>query len=398
MPMFAHAGQSLIVELEQTTLQQPKPEPPKRSYASFLKDFVDPVHSNYPESVHTFVSEWLESVGSEREKSCRSDSHLHHSGDPVSRRLTRSAPEMGSKRDADGFAVPPTPASTRSGSYPDTGSVTPSDVSGQSSGRSLVEDLLYRDMNLVASNIYMRPLHEQLPEQVGELVNYVGRDRDSPSPSPDQVHQDAGLNELWMGAEESEVEKYFQSTIFSDPQPGDSFKRADRQPMARHTVPNTGSKLKVSTPVPDMLYGYNRHGAFPQQQPQLISMGMDMVANNRHHGLLYPFFVIEFKGDGGSMWVATDQCLGGSVSCVNVAERLNRQLGHCKSDEVSSINSAAFSIAMGGSEARLYISWKQSELDYYMANIDILCFKSPRTTWNSANTSATSSTGEKTSD
>ena len=50
-----------------------------------------------------------------------------------------------------------------------------------------------------------------------------------------------------------------------------------------------------------------------------------MVANTQ--GLVYPFFVIEFKADGpggsGSMWVATNQCLGGSASCVKIAERLN---------------------------------------------------------------------------
>src|SRR5690348_9424519 len=102
MTTFVHAGQSLMAELEQKTLQQPKPKSPKRPYASFLKDFVDPVHLDpASESVRTFVSEWLESVGSDREKRCRSDSHLHHSDDTsISRQLTRSAPEMGCTRDA----------------------------------------------------------------------------------------------------------------------------------------------------------------------------------------------------------------------------------------------------------------------------------------------------------
>ncbi|KAF2185811.1 hypothetical protein K469DRAFT_707477 [Zopfia rhizophila CBS 207.26] len=152
-----------------------------------------------------------------------------------------------------------------------------------------------------------------------------------------------------MGNGEPDVEDYFKDKIFPKPRPLSSLKRTDRQPMSKHTVPSTGSKLKVSNPVPDMLYGYNRRGAFPQQQVQLISMGTETVANNQ--GLMYPFFVVEFKGDGGSMWVATNQCLRGSTS---------------------SINSAAFSIAMSGSEARLYISWKHNELDYYMGNVE--CF------------------------
>lgn len=232
-------------------------------------------------------------------------------------------------------------------------------------------------MNLAANNIHMRPLHEQLPDDIADLVDYVRQDRDSPAPSPEQVRQDAELNELWMGTGEPEVEDYFKSKIFPKPGPSDTLKRSVRQPMAKHTVPSTGSKLKVSTPVPDMLYGYNRQQAFPQQQAQLISMGTGMVATNQYQSLVYPFFVVEFKGDGGSMWVATNQCLGASASCVNVAQALNRQLGQCESTEIQPIGSAAFSIAMSGTEARLYISWKHTELDYYMANVRSFLLQDP---------------------
>jgi hypothetical protein len=44
-----------------------------------------------------------------------------------------------------------------------------------------------------------------------------------------------------------------------------------------------------------MLYRYDRYGEFPQQQAQLISIGTEMVANSQDW--IYPFFVIEFKGD-----------------------------------------------------------------------------------------------------
>ncbi|KXX77075.1 hypothetical protein MMYC01_206328 [Madurella mycetomatis] len=365
-------------------LQQPKPTTPYRGCASFLKEFVDSVPP--PEPAHTFVSEWLKSVGSDRDKRCRSDSHLQHSGDdPISRNLARSAPEMGYPRDADGFAVPPMPASTEAPSYRASypASATPSDVtdSGRSSGRSLVEDPLYRDMNLAANNISMRPPFEEFPQHIADLVDEVRKDRNSPGPSLDQIRQDPNLAAFqWMGAGEPQVEEYFRTNIFPYPDLTESLQRSDRQPMARHAVPSTGSKLKVSNPVPDMLYGYNRHGAFPQQQSQLISMGAEMVANNQ--GLIYPFFVIEFKGDGptggGTMWVATNQCLGGSASCVNIAERLNNQLRKCESDKIRQINSAAFSIAMSGTEARLYISWKHNELDYYMASVDCFLLQKPK--------------------
>ena len=295
---------------------------------------------------------------------------------------------MGSTRDADGFVVPPTPASpgprSRRGDA-DSPSVALSDVtgatpdSGRSPGRSLVEDPLYRSLNLAANNVYLRSSREQFPERIADLVDHIRRDRDSPAPSSDEVRQDTALEELGMGAGEPKVEKYFQDRIFPDCGPRDILDRADRQPMAKHTVPSTGSKLKLSTPVPDMLYGYNRQGAFPQQQTQLISMGNTAVANSQ--GLIYPFFVVEFKGDGpsgaGSLWVATNQCLGGSTACVNIAERLKSQLRQYKDDKSHPINTAAFSVAMSGTEARLYISWKHDELNYYMANVQSFLLQDP---------------------
>ena len=104
-----------------------------------------------------------------------------------------------------------------------------------------------------------------------------------------------------------------------------------------------------------------------------------MIANSQ--SLSYPFFVIELKADGpsgaGSLWVATNQSLGASASCVNIAERLNRQLRRCKSDKVQPIDSTAFSIAMNATEARLYISWKHDELKYYTRKVDSFLLQSP---------------------
>jgi hypothetical protein len=375
-------------QTHKTVQQQPKPLPLKRPYASFLEDFADQLplsptpKRHRPESV---ITQWLESIsGSEsyRERHCRSDTLLNHSDrELIPRRLTKSAPNMEYTRDADGFIMSPTPTSTgsRSGYAP---SVAPSNISGASTDssrkKSLVEDPNYRRLNLAANHIHMHSSREQFPQHIAGLLNEVRKDRDSPNPSLDQVCQDTRLEDLEMGTAEPDVEKYFHTYVFPDPEPTDILKRTDRNPMAKHAVPDVGSNLKVSTPVPDMLFGYTDE-AFPQQQIQLISMGNETVANSQ--GLIYPFFVIEFKADGpsgaGSLWVATNQCLGGSASCVNIAERLNHQLGQCKSDKVQPIDSAAFSIAMSGTEARLYISWKHDELNYYTRKVDSFLLQSP---------------------
>ncbi|KAL7917041.1 hypothetical protein ACQKWADRAFT_307762 [Trichoderma austrokoningii] len=374
------------ITTQATTIQHPRPKP---AHAVFLGRFIEPSQPDpRPDSLDSFISEWLQSVGSNRNTHCRSDSFLAQLGnDPVPRQLAKSAPQVEHTRDADGFIIPPTPVSTGSRSQADIdgaseasdGATRVTRSSSRASGRNLVEDPLYREMNLALNNIYLRPLREQLPSQIAELVSHMRRDRDSPGPSTEQVWKDALLNELWMGTGERNVESYFRERIFLTCLPEDILDYSSRQPMARHTVPNARSNFKVSNPVPDMLYGYRRHTAFPQQQIQLASMAADMVANSQN--LLYPFFTIEFKGDGpsgsGSLWTATNQCIGGAVSCVNIAERLNRQLEQCKSSEIHFINSAAFGIAMSGTEARLYVSWKHDQLIYYMANFESFLLHRP---------------------
>jgi hypothetical protein len=71
---------------------------------------------------------------------------------------------------------------------------------------------------------------------------------------------------------------------------------------------------------PDILYGYVWK-AFTPAQEQFMAIDMtEHTANSQ--GLIYPFLVIELKGDGpgptaGSLWVATNQCLlGGAATCM----------------------------------------------------------------------------------
>ena len=187
--------------------QQPKPHPLKRPHASFLEDFIDPFPSSpapkryCPESIDSFVTQWVESAsGSEsyRERHYRSNTLLIHSDDDlIPRRLTKSAPNIKYRRDADKFALPPTPASSKSRSYRAiaeddllASSYTPSDISGASTGSSrkkLVEDPLYRRNNLAENNIYIRSRREQFPEHISSLVDHIGRDRDSPGPLTEDV-------------------------------------------------------------------------------------------------------------------------------------------------------------------------------------------------------------------
>ncbi|MCJ1461998.1 hypothetical protein MMC07_000598 [Pseudocyphellaria aurata] len=345
-------------------IQQPKPLPRKRPHASFLADTVDQLSSNpdpkryRPESVDRFVTQWVESVSvseSYRERHCRSDSLLNHSdGDLISRRLTQSVPSMVKNR-----------ASTKSRS--NVQSVGSSDAAGSDantnkSEKSLVLDPLYRSENLHYNHIFKRSKREKFPEHIRGLIDLVSRDRDSPEPSLDIKQQDE-LEMLANGAGEPEVQSGFRDWIFFDSR--DALRRSERMRMWKHAVPSSGSEHKVSIPHPDMLFGYVRDLALPQHF-SIKSLQREMTANSSH--LAYPFLDVEFKGDG-ALWVATNQCLGGAASCVNLTERLNDRLKGCKNVEIRTLNSAAFSVAMNGTEARLYISWKHDKRRYYLQEI-----------------------------
>lgn len=282
MQAFHDASQLLTEEVTQTTLQQPEPRPPKRPYASFLKDFVDPIHPHpRPESLHALVSEWLESVGSDREKRCRSDSHLHHlDHDPVSRQLTRSAPEVGYTRDADGFAVPPTPASTRSR----TSRVDSEDDSNRSSAFSTANtrNPWYRQTNLRFNHIYVRHPASPLPDLAAGHIDSIRAQRDSPELSSDELNQAIyRVDALAEGCNEDQVADFLNDTIFPNPEAdttygtGTGLTSNSNTLMAQHLVPIApASPYRVTQPKTGRLYGYSERtmGAFTE--PQLLAQTM----------------------------------------------------------------------------------------------------------------------------
>ena len=138
----------------------------------------------------------------------------------------------------------------------------------------------------------------------------------TPSLSLDQIRQDPTLNGLWEGNEEDNASIYFIQNAFPLGR-SDCLQRDTKLPMAKYIIPDIGS------------------------------------------------------AERGSLWVATNECLGGSASsCVNVTEHLNNQL---RKHNLKAINSAMFSIALNGTEAGLYITWKHNH-EYHMASVENFLF------------------------
>ncbi|KAI8722400.1 hypothetical protein NCS52_00383700 [Fusarium sp. LHS14.1] len=349
--------------IKRVSQSQSRQSPARKARLTNTQEFIDPIQPVNPK--HRLILEWLESVGSGDERR-QSESHLQPAAEyPIPPRLTRSAPAMShTHKSANSLttSMPPS-AGTPSGADTRNGST----VAGSSSKRSLVEDPTYRDINLAENDIYYDHSYDPTPAHITKFVNRMRQDRDCPGPSADEIRQDTRLEDLSRGASEARVENYFLVSVFSDPEPFDHVTRTGKQKMVQRHVPSTSSVHKVSIPMPDLLYGYTRQNAFTQQLTQLRTMGAGILAINE--GLLYPFLLVEFKGESGNLWVATNQCLGGSATCVNITEELNDDLKQCTSVTAESINSAAFSIAIRNTEARLYVSWKQNERQYHMADV-----------------------------
>lgn len=341
-----HKPNELTEEIAQTPLRQLEPRPPKQLYASFLKDFVDPVRPHpRPESLHTVVSEWLESVTSNKENRCRSDGSFYCSdGDdycPVSRQLTRSAPEISYIRDTDSFAIPPTPSSTIGlRSYqadPDD------DRSRSSSSTASVRNPRYRQNNLRFNHIHVRYATSPLPDILSGYIDSIRTPRDSPGLSSDELNRAMyQVDVLAEGCDKDQVTKFLNDTVFPDPKadttygPTTGLTSNSSTLIAQHLVPtNPASPYQVTQPKPDKLYGYSERtigGAFTQ--PQLLAQTMlhkripdYPTATSR--GLRFPFFAIECKAAGGTrgdLWVAANQCAGASSACLNAVNQLNTAL------------------------------------------------------------------------
>ncbi|KEY74449.1 hypothetical protein S7711_04487 [Stachybotrys chartarum IBT 7711] len=313
-PQLGVEDEKLIWQLVQTTVKQPKPNYPKHPYASFLKDFFDPLHpAPSPASVHTFVSEWLESVGSDREKHCRSDSHLHRS----KRRSRFEEPhEIGT---GDGLH---------------TGC---------------------RWNNLALNNIHIRPSTTPLPDVVLSHIETVRANRDSPGLSSDELNQVVGqLDILAEGCDEDDVD-------LVPANPANPYKVTQTKPDKLYGYSENPNALftQAQALAQTTLHPTNPH--YPAATSQ---------------GLWFPFFAIEFKAAGGTRgdpwvatWVATNRCAGASSACLNAVDRLNTSLP--KHPRMQWVDNFSYSIA-DDNTAQLYMLWKEDDLNYYLQWVGVV--------------------------
>ncbi|KAF4338766.1 hypothetical protein FBEOM_7331 [Fusarium beomiforme] len=186
-----------------------------------------------------------------------------------------SIPEL---RTEEGYSVAPTPTETQS------------KFSGP-----LVENPLYRDCNLALNNILLLDSRTKLPPHLVDLTESLKKGRSSPEPEPSKNDD---LYALETVSNEAKVEEFVRKYVIPPDSNTGNIQRSDRVFVNRKALPATEPHARLSIPVPDLLYGY-RFSAFEQDhRTEIATCGNFAIANGE--GLFFPFFSIEFKGDGPS--------------------------------------------------------------------------------------------------
>lgn len=247
----------------------------------------------------------------------------------------------------------------------------------------IISKSTYRQDHLEPNNIIFLPFRVPLPDHVAKLCSGIENARKSPEPPSHEVQKETGiLDDLQCGgSNQNTIHEYLLETFFPYKEAREkNLKKDGKTEFFRRFVPDSSSSpAKVATPRPDMVYGYDAGSQGPFSEAQRLSVGGWTEASTVNNlGLAFPFFIIELKAGGhvnGNIWVATNQCLGGFTTCVNVVHRLNQLLAKYPGSKI--MEDTSFSIAMDQRTATIYVSWRGEELKYFTREVDTFLLKHP---------------------
>lgn len=246
---------------------------------------------------------------------------------------------------------------------------------------SLVQDSYYERKNLAQNKVYFLDRYDPLPAAHANLADRIcGQPRASPEPTVEEFAADSQLRQLRGLVYEHDVVGVFLNKLAPPDNNYAPLLKLSRQVHIHEKhVPNNADAAngaKLSKPVPDLIYGYSSV-AFPRDAEALDSGATcDVDANGA--GLMLPFLAIEVQGQwpatSDNLCVAENQVIGSSAACVKIAEDLKKCLEESANPEMANkLDTTAFSIATNGSEARLFITWREGSDVYKMKHLRSYC-------------------------
>jgi len=144
------------------------------------------------------------------------------------------------------------------------------------------------------------------------------------------------------------------------------------------TVPVKGGELEkyltklddIKTPKPNLVYGL-RFDAFNKKE-RAINIVHDSISVISE-GMLYPFFVIEFRSVTGDLEMAKVQACGAGAALVYAMRQLREKAGLTNENDENDVGRIAFSIAMDTAKANIYVHWAENKTEgqvvYYMHRV-----------------------------
>ncbi|TKA64920.1 hypothetical protein B0A49_12968 [Cryomyces minteri] len=131
---------------------------------------------------------------------------------------------------------------------------------------------------------------------------------------------------------------------------------------------------RIRGPVPDITYGikpsaFNTPQEICHNQPPLNEIHQPIA------DLYWPFLAVEIKSQakGGSLYVATNQCAGSGSACVKAMDILSTD--YPLSNDTPLL---AFSCAVDGGTAKLYVHWQSSPGEFHLATIQRYLLSDPQ--------------------
>ncbi|RSL55884.1 hypothetical protein CEP54_009134 [Fusarium duplospermum] len=188
---------------------------------------------------------------------------------------------------------------------------------------------------------YLSPL--QAKGQVSPTVKYIyewvmSQARDLPGITPERINLDALLHNLEESGSSARIKEYF-GTLFTPPSSSRILGVKD-QTMCYGVVPHRESIEGPRPPTPAMLYGYGLDVFSDAEKQQQTLFEAEAT-----RACLYPFFTIEIQA---------------------LFNKLERRVHQVTGPFAPELNNVAFSIAMNGTEARLFVTYRMDEGMYGM--------------------------------
>lgn len=193
------------------------------------------------------------------------------------------------------------------------------------------------------------------------------------SEEPDRGQVSELISEITNAADESEAQLNIDYLTDLFPKRyGPRSSRILNQLFNRAALPFLSYSQPLSTPKPDIIFGYNVNSDF--RMARLASghcQGMDLApVIVPALGAAQPYFVVEIKSNFGNTWTATNQVAGAGTACVRAAETLYR-LASASSAAIPQGPSIAYSTTIVGTLATMFIHWTTQEPEaYHMKALD----------------------------